>query len=129
MTETCSTYDRTFVEYGIRSGRELIARTTIRLNRAGWTEPEPGPEFLDVLAAAFLGAYIESAELPLVPETVDAAVDEALGVLAHQLLDDWRRDLSADVLPTFYVLVARFYSQFKLWNDGKVGFWFEETRK
>jgi hypothetical protein len=127
MHETCSTHDRAFLDYGVPTGGDLAQDAYYRLRKRGFTEASPTPAFLDGLAKAFEGAYVAEASVPIVPEPVAAAIDDARTTFAHRLLDDpdADRDLRTDVLPTFYRLVARYYCENREYYPGDgVGIWF-----
>ena len=128
MHEACSTHDRAFVEYGVPAGGDLVQDTYYRLRNRGTTEAAPTPAFLDALTKSFEDAYVHAASIPIVPEPVAAAIDDARTTFVHRLLDDpdADRDLRTDALPTFYRLVARYYCENRDTYPGDaVGVWFE----
>ncbi|MFT4933069.1 MAG: hypothetical protein ACI91T_002974 [Natronomonas sp.] len=128
MHEACSTHERAFVEYGVPTGGDLVGAMHYRLRNRGTTEAASTPDFLDALAKSFEDAYIDEASIPIVPEPVAAAIDDARTTYAHRLLDepDADRDLRTDVLPAFYRLVARYYCENRETYPGDgVGVWFD----
>lgn len=126
MYETCSNHSRAFVEYGIHDGADIVHRTYYRLVRNGDRRPAASSEFVDRLASAFRTAFVRGADTPLVPESIEAAIEEASGTIAHRLLDDPDADLRTDVVPAFYRAVARAYCAHPPADpETDVGIWFE----
>ena len=124
---TCETDVRAFAAHGIEDGSDLISRTARALAAMGHREPEPSDEFTESVARAFRQAYARTATVPIVPDPVDAAIDEATDTLAHRVLDDPDADLRTEVLPSFYRSVTNTYcAHLDAGGDpGSVGIWFE----
>jgi len=124
---TCSTHTAAFVDHGIDDGIDLVARTHYLLAADGNREPEPTAAFAERVAAAFRRAFVGAAPVPLVPEPVDAAIDEATDTVVHRVLDDPDADLRTEVLPAFYRAVASTYcAHLEAGGDpGEVGIWYD----
>ncbi|MFB6299014.1 MAG: hypothetical protein ABEH65_02000 [Halobacteriales archaeon] len=127
--QTCSTNARAFVDHDIEDGADLIARTYYDLAATGDRTVKPTPVYADRIGNAFRKAFIQSTDVPLVPDPVDAAVDEASDLLVHRILDDPDADLRTEILPSFYRLVARTYCAYldAGGEPGEVGVWFDES--
>ncbi|MDY6818113.1 MAG: hypothetical protein SVG88_05565 [Halobacteriales archaeon] len=125
---TCSTHARAFVDHSIDDGTDLIARTYYALAATGDRTPEPSPVYADRIANAFRKAFIQSADVPLVPEPVDAAIEEASDLLVHRILDNPDADLRTELLPAFYRTVARTYCAYLEagGEPGEVGIWYDQ---
>jgi len=108
-TQRCSTRSAAFVDHGIVDGTDLIARTYYALAAADHREPEPTAAFADRVATAFRGAFIRAAAVPLVPDPIDAAIEEATDTIVHRILDDPDAALRTEILPAFYGAVAAAY--------------------
>lgn len=124
-TKACATKGAAFVDYGIPDGTDLIHRTYYAL-RDGDGEFEPSPASFDRLTATFEVAFVRAADLPLVPEPVEAAIADAGATTADAFLDRSAADLRYDLLPAFYGAVAEAYCQRRpLYPDGGVGLRFD----
>lgn len=111
MTRTsqeCTTTEAAFVRYGVASTTDLATATYFRLATTGHDESEASSAFVDALADAFRTAFVRRADLPIVPEPVEAAIADAVGPTAHALLDHPDADLHGDVTPAFAARVARY---------------------
>lgn len=118
--ETCATHAAAFTDHGIPDGTTLIHRTYYHLATNGIREPVPSQDFSDRVANAFRTAFIRSAPVPLVPDPIDTAIDEATEVIIHRTLDDPEADLRTKILPAFYRAVAQNYCLY-LENGGTPG--------
>jgi hypothetical protein len=130
MHETCSTHDNAFADYGIQTGTDLVHRTHYRLRDREYTDPAATPAFLDALEKSFQAAYVDAAAVPIVPEPVAAAIDDARTAMAHRLLDGGADgDLRSDVVPDYYRLVASYYCEYRdEWSDDGLGIEFGGRR-
>jgi len=128
---TCSTRTAAFIHHGIDDGVDLVARTYYELADDGHRNPEPTTEFAERVASAFRGAFVRNAPVPLVPDPVDAAIDEATDTLVHRVLDDPDADLRTEILPAFYRDVASAYcAHLDAGGDpGEVGVWYDEDEE
>lgn len=126
--KTCSTHTAAFTDHGITDGTDLVSRTYYTLSTNGHRTPEATSEFADQVAMAFRQAFIRSAAVPLVPEPIDVAIDEATNVIIHHVLDDSDADLRTEILPAFYQTVASTYcSHLEAGGDpGEVGIWYDD---
>jgi len=102
----CQTTDTAFYVYGIPHGQRLRTGTRLRFTDAdrGF---DPSLSFFERLARAFRGAFAAAASGPVVPEPVDAAVEDAREATAHEFVDRPDADFEA-VLAAFYERVARY---------------------
>jgi len=131
MHDTCSTHDRAFLEYGIDSTVDLVTTTHLGLTdrdvAVGAT-----PAFVDAVGTEFRGAYVDAADVPIVPERVEAAVADAEATLAHELLDGAvpadAEALRTEIVPRFVALVGQFFCAYRGALDAyeDVGIWFEK---
>lgn len=106
---TCTTRTAAFTDHGIRDGTDLVSRTYYALVISGHATPEVTSEFAEHVAAGFRRAFIRKAAMPLVPETVEAAIEASTDVVVHRLLDEPDVDLRTDLLPAYYRAVANAY--------------------
>lgn len=109
MVDICSNHATAFAAYGVADGSAIVHRTYYRLRSPDDDAVHPSSEFMASLAQAFRRAFLVETELHTVPEAVDAAVDQAVTVTLHDLLDRGSADLRTQVLPTFYRTVSRTY--------------------
>lgn len=125
---TCSTRAGAFSSHGVADGAGLITRTYYALVASDHDTPRATAEFADEVAAAFRLAFIRKATVPLVPEPVDAAIEQATDRIVHRLLDEPDADLRTDILPAFYRAVADTYCAHLAAGGvpGDVGIWIED---
>ena len=120
MPEACSTSDTAFLDYGLPNGQTLVPATYYVLAGRGEGTFEPTPEYVHRVADAFRTAFVRRAPIPIVPEPVDAAVEDAVTATIHEFTDE--ADLRIAVLPTFYRRVAAYTCTYLQWYpDGGVG--------
>lgn len=120
MTETCSTSDAAFLDYGLPNGQVLVPATYYVLSGRDEATYEPSPAYVHRIADAFRTAFVRRADLPVVPEPVDAAVEDAVTATLHEF--DGEADLRTAVLPTFYRRVASYACTYLQWfPEGGVG--------
>lgn len=123
MPTTCDT-TTAFDGYGIPDGVDLVHRTRYRLLATGDAEFEPTVEFLARIDRAFRSAYIQAAEVPLVPEPLDAALADATALTAEAYAEEPDADLRGEVLPAFYAtLVGLFCTYLETATADGVGIW------
>lgn len=126
MSTTCDTTSA-FDTYGIPDGVDLVHRTRYRLLATGDASFEPTRAFLDRVDRAFRAAYIHSAEVPLVPEPLDAALEDVAALTAEEYADEPDADLRGEVLPAYYgTLVGLFCRYLETAPDAEVGIWLED---
>lgn len=125
---TCTTRTTAFIDHGIEDGSELVSRTYYALVASSHDTPEMSSEFADHVARAFRRSFIRRAAIPLVPEPVDAAIEQSSDIVVHRLLDDQDADLRTDILPAFYQAVANTYcAHLSAGGDpGTVGIWYDD---
>lgn len=78
---------------------------------------DPSLSFFERLARAFRDAFAAAASGPVVPEPVDAAVEDAREATAHEFVDRPDADFEA-VLEAFYERVARYTCVYRELADG-----------
>ena len=121
MPGSCSTTDTAFLDYGLPNGEILVPATYYVLVDRGRGTFEPTPEYAHAIADAFRTAFVRRAPLPIVPEPVDAAVEDAVTATLHEFVHG--ADLRTRVLPTFYRRVATYTCTYLQWYpDGGVEF-------
>ena len=106
MAETCSTGDAAFPDYGLSNGRVLVPATDYVVSGRGEGTYEPSPAYVHRIADAFRIAFVRRADLPVVPEPVDAAVEDAVTSTLHEF--DGDADFRTAVLPSFDRRVASY---------------------
>ncbi|MEF8843045.1 MAG: hypothetical protein V5A62_15715 [Haloarculaceae archaeon] len=120
MTEACSTSDTAFLDYGLPNGQVLVPATYYALAARDEGTFGPTPEYVHRIADTFRTAFVRRAALPVVPEPVDAAVEDAVTPTLHEFTHE--ADLRTEVLPTFYRRVASYTCTYLQWYpDGGVG--------
>lgn len=124
---SCSTHADAFADHGIEDGANLISKAYYILARQNIRTPDASSAFVTQVARAFRQAYIQHAAIPLVPEPIDAAIDDAADMLVHAVLDEPAADLRTELLPVFYHQVATLYcSHLEAGGDpGTVEIWYE----
>lgn len=110
--DECTTTE-SFADHDITDGSLLVQRTYYRLATAGMTEYEPTGSFFDALEAAFIWAYLGTAEDNGMPDHVEAAVDDARALTAEEFGDQPRADLRTEVVQTFYTHVSSFHCAYR----------------
>lgn len=125
MSTTCDTTSA-FDAYGIPDGVDLVHRTRYRLLATDDASFQPTTAFLDRVDHAFRAAYIGTADVPLVPEPLDTALEDAAALTAEEYADDPEADLREEVLPTYYAtLVGLFCTYLETAPEAAVGMWLE----
>jgi hypothetical protein len=120
VPEACTTSDTAFLDYGLPNGGTLVPATYYILAARDGGTFEPTPEYVHRVADAFRTAFVRRAPLPVVPEPVDAAVEDAVTATIHDFVREV--DLRTEVLPTFYRRVAAYTCTYLQWYpDGGVG--------
>lgn len=103
-----------FQPYGIDDGRRLVGATVQQLEDA---TPPPDESrnhqtaMMRDLDQAFRSAYTTAASLPIVPEALDCAVEEAASTTIHTYLGE-DACIETEVVPTFYRYVVTFFRSF-----------------
>jgi len=127
MPTTCTTSDTAFLDYGIESGHTLVPATYYHLAERGDRTVEPTLEYFHRVADAFRTVYVRRADVPVVPDPVEAAIEDALTATLHEFGgDDADPNLRTDLLPAFYARVAGYACVYRQWyTDGGVGVEFD----
>ena len=102
MVDICSNHAMAFAAYSVADGSANVYRPYDRLR---WPDAavHASSEFMASLAQAFRRAFLVETERLTVPE----AVDQAVTVTRHDLLDGRSAALRTQVLPTFYLAGSR----------------------
>jgi hypothetical protein len=120
VPDACTTSDTAFLDYGLPNGGVLVPATYHVLAGRDEGTFEPTPEYVHRIADAFRTAFVRQAALPVVPEPVDAAIEDAVTATIHEFTRE--ADLRTEVLPTFYRRVAAYTCTYLQWYpDGGVG--------
>lgn len=123
MTTTCDTTSA-FDAYGIPDGVDLVHRTRHRLLSNVDGSFEPTRAFLERIDRAFRAAYIQAAEVPLLPEPLAVALEDAAALTAEAYAEEPDADFRDEVLPSYYgTLVGLFCRYLETGADPEVGFW------
>lgn len=109
MVEICSNHATAFAASGVTDGTSIVHRTYYRLRSPDDNAVHASPEFMASLAQAFRRAFLVEMGRHTDPTPVGAAVERAVTVTTHDLLDRESADLRTSVLPTFYRAVSRNY--------------------
>lgn len=107
MVASCSNHTTAFAAFTVADSSAIVHRTYYRLRSLDDAAVHLSSEFMATLAQAFRRAVLVETERHTVPEAVDAAVDQAVTVTLHDLLDLGSAALRTQVLPTFYRTVPR----------------------
>lgn len=102
-----------FGDHGVDDGSTLVHRTYYRLVDGGRTEFAPTEAFYDSLESAFLWTYLGAVGETVVPDDVEAAIDDARTFTAEEFADRPDADLRTEVVPTFYQYVAGFHCAYR----------------
>lgn len=123
MSTACDT-TTAFDAYGIPDGVNLVHRTCYRLLSTDDASFVPTTAFLERVDRAFRTVYIQAAEVPLIPEPLDAALEDAGELTAEAYAEEPDTDLRGEVLPSYYgTLVGLFCRYLEIGADPEVGFW------
>lgn len=114
-----------FEPYGIDDSTVLARDTRRSLKQTGFKEYQPSPHFSEAMGKAFRGAFIERANIPIIPEALDVAIPEARNDTTHKFLDSVTSQLGI-VVPYFYKrVVAEFGHAVKAGYDFQAGIYWE----
>ncbi|MDZ7701998.1 MAG: hypothetical protein U5J98_07965 [Halobacteriales archaeon] len=121
MSTTCDT-TTAFDTDGIPDGVDLVHRTRYRLLAAGDASFEPTEPFLGRVDRAFRAAYIAASEVPLVPEPLDVALEDAAALTAEEYAGRADADLRGEVLPAYDRTLVGLFCRY-LEDAPDVGIW------